>query len=172
MPAEAILTRLDDRLGFLTGGARDTPLRHRTLHATIDSGNLSRRRLIRGERGEAKLLLTETLLMVRDLRSATGVAYYSEMVAALAADEHDHATSVMLFSAASTIRAAVDVETPPVSATNSERAIAAARAAIGDDRVEAALASGAKLETCDAADKAIAWTSLPEGELSARPAVD
>ena len=36
LPAEAILTRLDDRLGFLTGGARDTPLRHRTLHATID----------------------------------------------------------------------------------------------------------------------------------------
>ncbi|WP_165821283.1 tetratricopeptide repeat protein [Nocardioides gansuensis] len=35
-PPQALVTRLGDRLGFLTSGSKDTPLRHRTLRATID----------------------------------------------------------------------------------------------------------------------------------------
>src|SRR5262245_21015319 len=35
-PAESILPLLERRLAFLTGGGRDYPERHRTLHATID----------------------------------------------------------------------------------------------------------------------------------------
>jgi predicted ATPase len=34
--ADALLARLDQRLPLLTGGRRDAPERHRTLHATID----------------------------------------------------------------------------------------------------------------------------------------
>ncbi len=48
-------------------------------------GNLSRRRALRGEKEEAKLLLAEALAIVRALKSPTGVAYYTEMVADLAA---------------------------------------------------------------------------------------
>src|SRR5262249_18589817 len=36
LPLAAILDRLDQRLAFLTGGARDLPERQRTLAATID----------------------------------------------------------------------------------------------------------------------------------------
>ena len=36
LPLETILDRLGERLSFLTGGARDLPLRQRTLAATID----------------------------------------------------------------------------------------------------------------------------------------
>ncbi len=36
LPLSAILDRLDQRLAFLTGGARDVPERQRTLAATID----------------------------------------------------------------------------------------------------------------------------------------
>ena len=36
LPLETILDRLGERLTFLTGGARDLPLRQRTLAATID----------------------------------------------------------------------------------------------------------------------------------------
>ena len=36
LPLETILGRLGERLSFLTGGARDLPLRQRTLAATID----------------------------------------------------------------------------------------------------------------------------------------
>ena len=35
-PPEALLARLDSRLGMLTGGARDLPERQRTLRATLD----------------------------------------------------------------------------------------------------------------------------------------
>jgi predicted ATPase len=36
LPAESMLPHLERRLEFLTGGGRDYPERHRTLHATID----------------------------------------------------------------------------------------------------------------------------------------
>jgi predicted ATPase len=36
LPPHAIAERLKDRLGLLTGGARDLPKRHRTLRATIE----------------------------------------------------------------------------------------------------------------------------------------
>src|SRR5688572_907376 len=36
LPPEAILTRLEHRLPLLTGGARDIPVRHQTLHNTIE----------------------------------------------------------------------------------------------------------------------------------------
>jgi predicted ATPase len=36
LPPPALLVRLDNRLGLLTGGARDLPDRHRTLRAAID----------------------------------------------------------------------------------------------------------------------------------------
>ena len=36
LPPKALLARLDSRLGFLTGGARDLPERQRTLRNTID----------------------------------------------------------------------------------------------------------------------------------------
>ena len=41
MPPQALLSRLDQRLRLLTGGARDLPARHQTLRATIEwSDNL------------------------------------------------------------------------------------------------------------------------------------
>jgi predicted ATPase/DNA-binding SARP family transcriptional activator len=36
LPLPALLERLEDRLGLLTGGARDLPERHRSLRATLD----------------------------------------------------------------------------------------------------------------------------------------
>jgi predicted ATPase/DNA-binding SARP family transcriptional activator len=36
LPLRALLERLDDRLGLLTGGSRDLPERHRSLRATLD----------------------------------------------------------------------------------------------------------------------------------------
>jgi predicted ATPase/DNA-binding SARP family transcriptional activator len=36
LPLPALLDRLEDRLGLLTGGARDLPERHRSLRATLD----------------------------------------------------------------------------------------------------------------------------------------
>ncbi|MDQ2691395.1 MAG: tetratricopeptide repeat protein, partial [Chloroflexota bacterium] len=36
LPPQAILTRLDDRLKLLTGGARDLPTRHQTLRNTLE----------------------------------------------------------------------------------------------------------------------------------------
>src|SRR5688572_29663643 len=36
LPPQAILTRLDDRLKLLTGGARDIPSRHQTLRNTLE----------------------------------------------------------------------------------------------------------------------------------------
>jgi len=36
LPPRALLARLDDRLGLLTGGARDLPERQRTLRSTLD----------------------------------------------------------------------------------------------------------------------------------------
>jgi hypothetical protein len=122
-------------------------------------GNLSRRRAIRGETEAARLLSAEVLGIVRGLRSPTGIAYYTEMAADLAAAEEDHETAVRLFSAAAEIRAASDAEVPPPVAAMRERALAAARAALGDEAVEAARRAGARLETYETADAAIAWSS-------------
>jgi predicted ATPase len=36
LPPQALLARLDDRMGLLTGGARDLPERQRTLRSTLD----------------------------------------------------------------------------------------------------------------------------------------
>jgi predicted ATPase len=36
LPPQALLARIDDRLGLLTGGARDLPERQRTLRSTLD----------------------------------------------------------------------------------------------------------------------------------------
>jgi predicted ATPase len=36
LPPQALLARLDDRMGLLTGGARDLPARQRTLRSTLD----------------------------------------------------------------------------------------------------------------------------------------
>jgi predicted ATPase len=36
LPPQALLARIDDRLGLLTGGARDLPERQRTLQSTLD----------------------------------------------------------------------------------------------------------------------------------------
>jgi hypothetical protein len=73
-------------------------------------GNLSRRRRLRGETAEAKVLLAEVLAIARALKSPTGVALYVDMVADLAADEADHSTSVRLVSASASIRAALGVD--------------------------------------------------------------
>jgi hypothetical protein len=124
-------------------------------------GNLSRRKALRGEPREAKLLLAEALEIVRALRSPTGVAYYVEMAADVAADERDHSTSVRLFSAAAAIRSAAEVETPAPAARMHARALEAARSALGDEAVEAARASAARLELIDAADEALAWVRRP-----------
>src|SRR5262249_61293869 len=36
LPPQAVLARLDDRMGLLTGGALDLPERQRTLRTTLD----------------------------------------------------------------------------------------------------------------------------------------
>jgi hypothetical protein len=122
-------------------------------------GNLSRRRMLRGEANEAKLLLAEALEIVRDLRSPTGIAYYTEMAAEVASREGDHATSVRLFAAADAIRTATQAETPFHALALHERALAAARSALGEEAVEAAQASGERLEAYEAAAEAIAWSN-------------
>ncbi len=124
-------------------------------------GNLSRRRRLRGETAEAKVLLIEVLEIARALKSPTGVALYVDFVADLAADEADHSTSVRLFSASASIRAALGVDVPLPVAGLRERGLTVARAALGDDAVEAAIAAGSSLDVYDAADEAIGWLARP-----------
>ena len=96
-----------------------------------------------------------------------GVALYVDMVAGLAADEADHSTSVRLFSASASIRAAVGVDVPLPVMGMRERGLTGARAALGDDAVEAAIAAGSSLKTYEAADEAIAWLA-PRGGTATR----
>ena len=109
-------------------------------------GNLSWRMRLQGETAEAKALLAEVLAIARALKSPTGVALYVDTVAGLAADEADHSTSVRLFSASASIRAAAGVDVPLPVLGMRERGLTGARAALGDDAVEAAIAAGSSLE--------------------------
>ena len=103
------------------------------------------------------MLLGEALEIVCALRSPSGVVYYVEMAAGLAAAEGDHAMSVRLFSAATSFRAAAGIDAPAPIASAHESALAAARTALGADAVEAAREAGAALELFDAGDEAFAW---------------
>jgi hypothetical protein len=120
-------------------------------------GNLSWRKRLRGETAEAKVLLAEVLAIARGLKSPTGVALYVDMVADLAADEADHSTSVRLFSASASIRAAVGVDVPLPVVGMREHALAAAESVLGADAVEAARSEGESLDVYEAADEALAW---------------
>ena len=120
-------------------------------------GNLSRRRALRGESEEARLLLAEVLETVRELRSSTGVAYYTEMAAELASTAGDHTASLRLFAAAQAIRADAKVELPLAVAAMHERALSAARSALSDEAIQAARDAGAQLATGAVAAEAIAW---------------
>jgi len=120
-------------------------------------GNLSRRKLLRGERGEAKRLLAEALDIVRTLRSPTGVALYVEMAADMASREGDHLLAVRLFAASAALRTETEADAPPPVARLREGALTAARAALGEDAVEEARANGAYLEAYETADEAVAW---------------
>jgi hypothetical protein len=83
------------------------------------------------------------------------------MAGDVAAAESDYSTSIRLFSAAAAIRAAAEVETPEPVTRMHERALEAARSVLGDEAVEAAQASAARLELIDAADEALAWVRRP-----------
>jgi predicted ATPase len=141
-------------------------------------GNLSLRLALQGDVTGAKTLLAETLAIVRALRSPTGVAYYVEMTAHLAAREGDHAASVRLFSASGAIRAATGADVPLPVAKMREQAFAAAESALGGDALETARAEGATLDVYEAADDALAWLARADespsadqtgGAVSARP---
>jgi predicted ATPase len=120
-------------------------------------GNLSRRHALRGDPTGAKLLLVDALEIVRALRSPTGVAYYVNMAAGVAAGDEDHATAVRFFSASSATWTAAGAEVPPPLAKMHDDALAAAESSLDRDDFEQARADGEMLDAYEAADNAIVW---------------
>jgi len=73
-PPQTLLPRLDNRLGLLSGGAQDSPIRHRALRTTID--------------WSYDLLSPDERAFFRDLAVFSGSADYDAIEAVLAAGSH------------------------------------------------------------------------------------
>jgi predicted ATPase len=124
-------------------------------------GNLSRRHALCGDLARAKLLLADALEIVRALRSPTGVAYYVNMAAGIAAGEQDYATAVRLYFASAATWAATRADVPPPLARMHEDALAAAESSLDRGELENARADGEMLDAYEAADQAITWLMTP-----------
>jgi tetratricopeptide (TPR) repeat protein len=117
--------------------------------ALLALGELNRRE---GDPAAARALCAESLRLRRDLGERRGIAECLEGLARVAGD----ATHAMrLFAAAQSLRDAIGASLPPSARAEYDRAVATARAVLGEAAAEAAWARGSAITWEQGADETL-----------------
>jgi predicted ATPase len=130
---------------------------------TIATGVLGHRRLIRGERAEAKLTVGRVLRRALEFKAPVGVRWYLEMLADLATDEGEDALAARLSAAAESVVDLSDASDSPLLGNRAQR-VAGLRERLGDEAFERESQAGRALDMDAAGAQALEWA---EGQRAA-----
>jgi tetratricopeptide (TPR) repeat protein len=115
-----------------------------------------------GDHATARSVLKESLRARLEVGSKDETAAYLEMAAEFSAAEGDARGSARLFGAAEALREELGTPVPPPDRAEYERAVAAARAALGDEAFAAAWAEGRAMSWQQAIAYALGEEDAPE----------
>jgi len=132
--------------------ARDLGVARVTAQALHAAGSVAR---AEGDDESAAALYDEGLALCRRLGNKAGAVTCLEGLASLAAAWDEPGRAARLLAAAGAARDAVGAPRPPVDRPDHDRAVADARAALGDDGFAAAWAAGQALSLERAIDEAL-----------------
>ena len=121
----------------------------------------------RGERAAARAALHEALIQAQELGVRFYVAEIIERIAALQVTSDDAAKAVWLFGAAEALRETIGSPPLPPDRNDADRAIAAAKASLGQDAFVAAWAAGCASSTDDTVTEALALTAAQAPQAAA-----
>jgi predicted ATPase/DNA-binding CsgD family transcriptional regulator len=135
------------------------PLRNRRARAVGHLG-LARALLLEGDDERAEAVTHDALKVLMDNGWRPGVIDALDVVAEVAVSTGKHERAVRLIAAAQKERTTLGLVTFPTSRERTERNLAAAGAALGDDRLDRALQDGARLSL----QEAVAYAQRGRGE--------
>lgn len=108
-----------------------------------------------GEYEEAKRLIRESLALFRELGDKRGIAYSLEEFGYLAASEAKAGRAAKLYGATAALREAIHAPLPPSERARHEKAVEAAKAALGQDAFNRAYAEGRAMPLAAAIEMAL-----------------
>jgi hypothetical protein len=111
-------------------------------HIAMGLSNLGLVAIRQGDYARARQLLLESLDIRRELGDQPGIAYQLEGFASLAAAQQQVARAARLFGGAAALREAIGVPLLSSDRPDYDRAVAAARAGLGEEAFAAASAAG------------------------------
>lgn len=108
-----------------------------------------------GEASVARAYYVESLTVFRSMEHKWGIAWGLTRMGCLAAMDGEAERASRLFGAAAALREAMGAPVPPVERPEIERAVAAARAALGETAFAIALREGARMPMDEAIESAL-----------------
>jgi hypothetical protein len=112
-------------------------------HARRAQGEVAR---LTGRRDEARAWLREAVVLEHRADTGSGLVFALEELAALEAEERDHALAAWLLGAALGLRETLGLRVSPVDPSGHARWLEACREALGPRELEARLAEGRSLD--------------------------
>lgn len=119
--------------------------------------NLGHLALLRGDRGQARMLIRESLLASREAGAQRRLAFTLSAVAGLVAAEHEAERALRFDSAGQAALELLGASLAPSMRALYDQDLRAARDALGQDRAEAAEEAGRSISLEQAVDEALAW---------------